>query len=121
MPDGVPSVAMTCAGLGLKSKFIGLSTLRGKESDRVSGLKKLIESLGGKVTADQSAMQIYEQALTGSGQVLPVFNDHRMAMSLAPVVLKTGMIRLEQGEVVGKSFPGYWDQLKNLGFQVNSG
>jgi 3-phosphoshikimate 1-carboxyvinyltransferase len=121
MPDAVPAVSMTCAGLGIKSKLIGLSTLRGKESDRISALQELIERSGGKVTTDQSGMQIHEQALKRTDDVFPVYNDHRMAMCLAPLSLLTGMIRLGGEDVVDKSFPGYWEQLKKLGFEVTLG
>ena len=47
------------------------------------------------------------------------YEDHRMAMSLAPVCLRVGgEIKINNPQVVSKSYPGFWDDLKKAGFKV---
>lgn len=52
---------------------------------------------------------------------LPVFdtyNDHRMAMALAPVCVFVPGIIIRNMEVVSKSYPQYWEQLAQAGFRL---
>ena len=41
-----------------------------------------------------------------------------MAMAFAPLALKTN-INIENAEVVSKSFPSFWNDLKSIGFDIN--
>ena len=43
-----------------------------------------------------------------------------MAMAFAPVALQTGCIRINEPQVVSKSYPRYWEDLKTAGFEINS-
>ena len=45
------------------------------------------------------------------------YQDHRMAMAFAPLALKTNLI-IEEAEVVSKSYPTFWEDLKQVGFQI---
>ena len=45
------------------------------------------------------------------------YHDHRMAMAFAPLAL-IGDIIIEDPGVVSKSYPAYWEDLKQLGFQI---
>ncbi|MDE6038009.1 MAG: hypothetical protein K2G05_07075, partial [Duncaniella sp.] len=52
---------------------------------------------------------------------MPVFDtyaDHRMAMSLAPVALYIPGIVMNDVEVVSKSYPQYWEDLRAAGFTL---
>jgi 3-phosphoshikimate 1-carboxyvinyltransferase len=46
-------------------------------------------------------------------------NDHRMAMCLAPLALKFGKIEIENPEVIKKSYPEFWDDLRKVGFEIS--
>ena len=49
--------------------------------------------------------------------LIDTYQDHRMAMAFAPLALKTSL-EIKQAEVVSKSFPSFWDDLKTLGIQI---
>ena len=49
--------------------------------------------------------------------VLPVFDDHRIAMAVAPLVQVLGELKIDNGETVKKSYPGYWNDLKLAGIK----
>jgi len=49
---------------------------------------------------------------------IETYNDHRMAMAFAPLALKVPII-IEDAEVVSKSYPNFWHDLKSIGFEVS--
>ncbi|MFZ4463781.1 MAG: 3-phosphoshikimate 1-carboxyvinyltransferase [Bacteroidales bacterium] len=112
-PDLMPALVASCAGLGVKAVFTGLENLGIKESDRISVL------LGELAKAGFEGNQISSYSIETSGNnTLSAFpiqfdphGDHRMAMCLAPLVLKLNEIDISDPEVVIKSYPGFWQEL----------
>ena len=49
---------------------------------------------------------------------IDTYQDHRMAMAFAPAALALGSITINDPEVVSKSYPGYWEDLKQVGFGI---
>ena len=43
-----------------------------------------------------------------------------MAMAFAPIAINYNSIIINNPEVVGKSYPNYWDDLKSVGFEIHS-
>jgi len=50
--------------------------------------------------------------------VIATYEDHRMAMAFAPAVITFPKLLIADPQVVSKSYPGYWEDLKLAGFQV---
>ncbi|HEY0055022.1 MAG TPA: 3-phosphoshikimate 1-carboxyvinyltransferase, partial [Pedobacter sp.] len=50
---------------------------------------------------------------------IKTYDDHRMAMAFAPLALKINQLEIEEPEVVGKSYPMFWEHLKHAGFEIN--
>ena len=128
-PDIAQTVAITCFALGIKAKLTGLKTLKLKESDRIVGLKTELEKFGALVNITDNSIEIKEAAhkwqnagLTNNEfatVTVSTYNDHRMAMSFAPLSILYKEIRIEKPEVVSKSYPQFWEDLKSAGFNVN--
>ena len=128
-PDIAQTVAITCFALGIKAKLTGLKTLKLKESDRIVGLKTELEKFGAIVNITDNSIEIKEAAhkwqnagLTNNEfatVTVSTYNDHRMAMSFAPLSILYKEIRIEKPEVVSKSYPQFWEDLKSAGFNVN--
>ncbi|WP_370275882.1 3-phosphoshikimate 1-carboxyvinyltransferase [uncultured Duncaniella sp.] len=122
-PDLAQYVIVTCVMLGIPFHFTGLSTLAIKETDRVSALKTELAKIGVFIQPEGNDVVSWE------GQrrpidALPVFDtydDHRMAMCLAPVSLFLPGIIIKDVEVVAKSYPGFWDALREAGFTLLDG
>lgn len=120
-PDLAQTIAVTCFGLGIGCELNGLHTLKIKETDRLVALKNEIEKLGGKVeiTADSLILEPNPTpSFLGSRKELSTYQDHRMAMAFAPLALKTDLI-IQEAEVVSKSYPKFWEDLKKLGFRIS--
>jgi len=120
-PDLAQTLAVACCGLGVEGRFSGLDTLRIKETDRIAAMQAELGKVGCRMEEAQQAGRWYFQT-KGKAKVegLPVFStyeDHRMAMAFAPMAM-LGPIRIQDPQVVGKSYPDFWEDLRKLGFEV---
>jgi 3-phosphoshikimate 1-carboxyvinyltransferase len=124
-PDIAPAVITTCTMLGLHGVFTGLKSLQIKETDRLIALKSEYEKIG--ITAETyttgnliPAMEIGAGPYTcPAGLQIKTYGDHRMAMTFAPLAILNGEIRIENPEVVTKSYPGFWNDLSSVGYTVD--
>jgi len=122
-PDLAQTFAVTCAFMNVPFRFTGLQTLKIKETDRIEALKTEMRRLG-YVLKDTSGSILEwdgERCTPEADPVIATYEDHRMAMAFAPAALKlSGGIRIADPEVVAKSYPKYWDDLKEAGFVVSN-
>lgn len=98
-PDLYPTIAATCAGLGIEGRFTGLRNLRHKESDRVAAMTTELS----RVDTGRYPSHIFDS-----------HNDHRIAMALAPLAMKIGAIEINNADVVSKSYPNFWTEFSKL-------
>jgi 3-phosphoshikimate 1-carboxyvinyltransferase len=118
-PDIAQTVAVTAAGLNIPFYFNGLHTLKIKETDRLEALKSELAKFNLDITIpDNSSLESNENTIKGPTKAIATFDDHRMAMSFAPLALKFDGIMIEHPEVVKKSYPNFWEDLKSVGFQI---
>ncbi|WP_432412870.1 3-phosphoshikimate 1-carboxyvinyltransferase [Rasiella sp. SM2506] len=116
-PDIAQTIAVTCFGLGIGCKLTGLHTLKIKETDRLLALKIELEKLGGVVSISEDSLTISPSKEIHQSVAIDTYNDHRMAMAFAPLALKTSLI-INNAEVVSKSFPTFWEDMRKVGVQV---
>ncbi|SNZ00853.1 3-phosphoshikimate 1-carboxyvinyltransferase [Flagellimonas pacifica] len=116
-PDIAQTISVTCLGLGMGCYLTGLHTLPIKETDRLGAMKTELEKLGAKVDIDSESLTLQPTKEILSGISIDTYNDHRMAMAFGPLALKTDFF-VNDAEVVSKSYPDFWSDLKTLGFSV---
>ena len=116
-PDIAQTIAVTCLGLGLECYLTGLHTLKIKETDRLEALKTEIEKFGAIVDVTDNSLHLFASNQLKNHPIIATYNDHRMAMAFAPLALKTDLQILD-ANVVSKSYPSFWEDLKILGFQI---
>lgn len=118
-PDIAQTIAVTCLGLGIKANLTGLQTLKIKETDRILALKTELEKLGASVEATEHSLKVYPPSqLTVKDHLVSTYNDHRMAMSFAPLAIICPGLKIENPDVVIKSYPAFWDDLQHSGFDL---
>lgn len=117
-PDIAQTIVVTCLGLGIGCHLTGLHTLKIKETDRLEALKTELSKLGASISVTDESLTLAPSTNIISNQTIATYNDHRMAMAFAPLALKTN-INIENAEVVSKSYPDFWSDLKNLGFEIS--
>ena len=115
-PDIAQTVAITCLGHKIKADFSGLRTLKVKETDRIVALKNEIEKFGLTCITTESTLSFDATTANFNNEIsIATYNDHRMAMCFAPLCLKTTSIIIENEEVVNKSYPEFWKDLRKTG------
>lgn len=116
-PDIAQTIAVTCLGLGLECNLTGLHTLKIKETDRLEALKTEIEKFGAQVEITDNSLHLFAFHKLNENPSIATYNDHRMAMAFAPLALKTSL-KIKDPDVVTKSYPDFWKDLKTIGFQI---
>lgn len=117
-PDIAQTIVVTCLGLGIGCHLTGLHTLKIKETDRLEALRIEMTKLGANISVTNDSLTLVASKEINSNVKIATYNDHRMAMAFAPLALKVPII-IENAEVVSKSYPDFWEDLKNLGFQIS--
>ncbi len=117
-PDIAQTIAVTCLGLGVECYLSGLHTLKIKETDRLEALKTEIEKFGTQVKITKDALSISKVLPLIKQVSVDTYQDHRMAMAFAPLALKVGF-KINDANVVSKSYPDFWNNLQEIGFSLN--
>ena len=100
-PDIYQSLKCTLFALNKGSEFTGIQTLKNKETDRITAVENELLKLN-------------------TPKIIETYNDHRMAMSFAPLSLKFEELQISNPGVISKSYPNYWKDLKKGGFKISS-
>ncbi|MBR5062707.1 MAG: 3-phosphoshikimate 1-carboxyvinyltransferase [Prevotella sp.] len=118
-PDLAQTVVACCAALGVPFHFKGLSTLKIKETDRIKALCSEMRKVGMVLRVENESELIWDGERCDVS-LLPIdtYEDHRMALSFAPMSLRIDGIRINDPMVVTKSYPAYWNDLRQAGFIV---
>tara|TARA_R110001592_G_scaffold156848_3_gene387601 strand:+ start:867 stop:2096 length:1230 start_codon:yes stop_codon:yes gene_type:complete len=116
-PDIAQTIAVTCFGLGVGCHLIGLHTLKIKETDRLEALHTELSKLGADISVTDKTLTIIPSKTIVPEVAIDTYNDHRMAMAFAPLAMKTTMF-VNDAEVVSKSYPDFWNDLKQLDFSI---
>ena len=121
-PDLAQTFVVTCAALDIPFHFKGLSTLKIKETDRIAALKTEMRKLG-YVIHDANDSELYwdgECCEPNLEAGIDTYEDHRMALAFAPYAMKTSGLIINNPQVVTKSYPKFWDDLKSSGFEIDN-
>ena len=113
-PDIAQTIAVTCFGLGIGCHLTGLHTLKIKETDRLEALKTELTKLGATISVTNESLTLEASNHINENIAIDTYQDHRMAMAFAPLALKISLT-INQAEVVSKSYPDFWEDLKIIG------
>lgn len=118
-PDIVPALAVGLCLSGICYRMRGVSHLRHKESDRLQALANELKKAGYLIKVEEDMMEWSGERTESckSEIAIDTYSDHRIAMAFAPAAVRSPMI-INEPQVVAKSFPGYWQTLKGLGFEL---
>jgi len=118
-PDLAQTIIVTCLGLGVDCKLEGLQTLKVKETDRLLALKREIEKFEvDTIAVSDQSITLKNNSKLKSGVSINTYDDHRMAMSFAPLSI-INPIFINNPEVVSKSYLNFWNDLESIGFKIS--
>ena len=121
-PDLAQTFVVCCALMNVPFHFRGLSTLKIKETDRIEALKKEMRKLG-YVIHDVNNCELYWDGERCEPRIeagIDTYEDHRMALAFAPAALRFEGLKINNPQVVTKSYPKFWEDIKAAGFEIKN-
>ena len=118
-PDIAQTITVTCFGLGIECELVGLHTLKLKETDRLFALYTELKKLGANIIVTNNSLYLSSNRSFINNCSIATYDDHRMAMSFAPLSLKVPL-SIQDPSVVSKSYPDFWNDLIQLNFDVKN-
>ncbi len=120
-PDLAQTVLPVCAAKGISGEFTGLESLRIKETDRIAALQNEMAKIGATLTEPQTGKWVLTPGKISREPItIETYHDHRMAMGLSPWATLSDLI-IQEPSVVNKSYPGFWNDMKTVGFKITEG
>lgn len=122
--SGTPDIAQTLVVMlclmGRPFRITGLRTLRIKETDRLEALRTELRKLGYvvKVEGDDAISWHFETTAAEASPHICTYHDHRMAMAFAPAAIRFPGLIVDDAQVVSKSYPLFWEHLRQAGFKI---
>ncbi len=117
-PDLAQTVFPVCVAKGITGTFTGLESLRIKETDRIAALQNELGKIGGRLEENGSTWNLFPGDINAvSSVVIDTYHDHRMAMGLAPLATLLD-VQINDPEVINKSYPDFWNDMKDIGFNI---
>lgn len=119
-PDLAQTLIATCCACGMHFHFRGLASLKIKETDRIEAMKTELRKLG-FILYDYNDSEMRwdgERCEPDANAVIETYDDHRMAMAIAPMSIIVGPLVINNPEVVSKSYPHFWENLQKAGFSI---
>ncbi|MFR2466480.1 3-phosphoshikimate 1-carboxyvinyltransferase [Bianquea renquensis] len=116
-PDLVPILAVLGAFAEGTTAIINAQRLRYKESDRLAAVWEELSAVGVNIEQTEDGLRIAGRPNGGyPGGEAKSWNDHRIAMAMAILALKTqGGVSLTGAGSVAKSWPSFWEDLTRIG------
>jgi 3-phosphoshikimate 1-carboxyvinyltransferase len=115
-PDLAQTLVVVCLLLNVPFVFAGLGNLRIKETDRIAALIKECRKMGYVVRETMPGVLEWDGERVAADEFICIdtYDDHRMAMAFAPAAIKLGTLRINDPQVVSKSYPNYWTEFEKL-------
>ncbi len=116
-PDLAP-ILMTLAAERNGAKLLGTKRLKIKESDRGVVMAQELSKFGADIELFENEIVVHKSTLSSPKELLCGHNDHRIVMSLAVLSSVYGG-EITDAQAVAKSFPNFFEIIKQLGVEVN--
>lgn len=119
-PDMAQTFVVCCCMMNRPFCFTGLSSLRIKETDRIDALKTEMRKLGYVISEPHPGELCWDgtRCEPEADAAISTYEDHRMAMAFAPAAIKIPGLKIDNPQVVSKSYPHFWTDLKKAGFTI---
>lgn len=115
IPDLVPILAVAASLVPARTELTNAARLRLKESDRLLSTEDALTSIGSDIRQQGDGLVIYGGRHLVGGRANG-HNDHRIVMALAIAALFSQQgVEIIGSQAVGKSYPDFFQRLKELG------
>lgn len=111
--DLVPAVAVAMLFASTPSRITGVGFIRKKESDRLGDLAHELRKIGATIDVEDDGLLI-QPLKDGVAAELMTHHDHRLAMAFSLLALKIDGIRIQNSDVVSKSWPDFFADMEPI-------
>ena len=119
-PDLAQSLVATCVAKDIPFHFYGLQTLKIKETDRIEAMRRELRKLGVVVEVTEDFDLVWDGTrCEPTDEPIDTYEDHRMAMSFAPLAFVRPGLAIRNPQVVTKSYPRFWEEIEKVGWRIN--
>jgi 3-phosphoshikimate 1-carboxyvinyltransferase len=112
MSDCVMTLAAVACFAEGPTTIRNVAHIRHKETDRLAALTNELRRVGVEVEERQDGLTIFPRPWHGA--TIATYDDHRMAMSMALIGLKTPGIVIQNPGCVAKTYPEFFDDLERF-------
>lgn len=118
-PDIAQTIAVVCYGLKVKAKLIGLESLKIKETDRIEALANELSKIGAVIEKTNESLEIkaFNHVENFDTVIFESYDDHRMVLAFATLSL-LNQVSINNYECISKSYPDFFNNLLQMGFNV---
>ncbi|HPF50100.1 MAG TPA: 3-phosphoshikimate 1-carboxyvinyltransferase [Draconibacterium sp.] len=121
-PDVAQTMACLCVAKQIPFHFTGLKTLKIKETDRIEALQNELAKFGARLEEPTLGELAWDgkidTEIIEEQPLIQTYHDHRMALAFAPMAIAGYPMEIEDPMVITKSYPGFWEDLKKVGFSI---
>lgn len=123
-PHLIPTMVTTCVALNLPFRFSGIEVMNSLEPERAMALQSQLKKVGATLTiekrGDYKTMVFDGDASIPKDKVIDFkpLNDHRVIMALSALTVNGCKISIENPRAVSRSYPNFWNDLKQVEIQV---
>ena len=121
-PDVAQTMACLCVAKQIPFHFTGLKTLKIKETDRIEALQNELAKFGARLEEPTLGELVWDgkidTEIIEEQPLIQTYHDHRMALAFAPMAIAGYPMEIEDPMVITKSYPGFWEDLKKVGFSI---
>ncbi len=117
-PDLAQTIMVVATAKGIKIDFTGLESLKLKETDRIEAMRNELSKIGAELRETPRGWHMAPSQLLPKSIQIDTYEDHRMAMAFAPLCQLLDVI-IKHPDVVSKSYPGFWKEVKKIGVKIS--
>lgn len=117
-PDLLPVLSILALKANSPVEITGIAHARLKETDRVSNIASQLKKFGATVKEQQDQLLIIAPEVPQNSRI-QTFNDHRLFMAFTIASLLTEKTEVEGAESIDVSYPGFLQDLVQLGAKIS--
>ncbi|MBN1446734.1 MAG: hypothetical protein JXA28_02290 [Bacteroidetes bacterium] len=119
VPDLLPILTVAALTADQPVTFRGAAHLRNKESNRLDAFAASMTAVGFAVESHDDGLRVRPGNRIAEGRVFHTHGDHRLVMAAALLSYATATaLQIDQPWSVTKSYPRFWDDLRQAGWSV---
>lgn len=123
-PDLFPVLSVLGVYAKGSTRLYNMPQIRSKETDRIAVMERELTKYGVRVESEHDEMTVYRTDLPQRDYVFSAkgdqgVTDHRIAMALSLVGIRSGCALIREAHKIAISYPDYLDDMASIGVDID--